>query len=68
VETSPVFDEIRAGGVRDVLMRQGRRKFKKAPTRKQQQELLAITDLERLESLAERLLNVQSWAQLLNGD
>jgi len=57
----------RLDGARAVVLRLGRQKFKKPPTRKQQQELAAINDLERLESLAEKLLNVDSWTQLLNG-
>src|SRR5262245_21991088 len=78
VKTSPFLDEIRAEGreegqgigrleeARDLLLRQGRKKFKKSPTRKQQQDLTAIDDLAYLEALAERLLDVNSWTQLLN--
>lgn len=55
-------------GARLVLLRQGRQKFNKPPTRKQERELAAIDNLGRLESLAERLLKVDSWAELLNGD
>jgi hypothetical protein len=73
MKTSPVFDEIRAlgreegrvEGVRATVMRQGRQKFGKAPTKKQQQALAALIDLDQLETLAERLLQVDSWAELL---
>ena len=37
----------------------------KAPTRKQQKALAAITDLSQLQGLAARLLEVDSWAELL---
>jgi hypothetical protein len=69
METSPFLDEIRAEGrieeLRTVLLRQGRHKFRAAPNRKQQSALKAINDLARLETLAERLLDVDSWTQLL---
>jgi hypothetical protein len=65
METSPYLDEIRAEEVRALVFRMGRQKFRKAPTRKQQRALEAITDLARLEDLAERLLAVESWAELL---
>jgi hypothetical protein len=76
MQTNPLWDEIRAEareegearGVRSTVLRLGRQKFRRAPTRKQQQALEAITDLGRLEALAERLLRVDSWAELLNGN
>ena len=83
MQTSPLWDEIRAEGrelgreegreegrvvgARAMLLRQGRRKFGKIPTRKQQRELADITDLARLEALADRLLDAASWAEMLNG-
>jgi hypothetical protein len=48
-----------------VLFRMGRKKFGRAPTKKQQAELTGITDLPRLEALTERLLDVDTWAELL---
>ncbi len=57
--------ESKAEEARALVLRQGRKKFGKAPTKKQQQQLAAITDLARLEVLAERLLDVASWADLL---
>ena len=79
MQTSPLWDEIRAEGraeglekgrlegVRATVLRQGRRKFGKAPTKKQRAEMDAVADLARLEALAERVLEVSSWADLLNG-
>jgi hypothetical protein len=80
MQTSPFLDEIRAKvreeaheegraeGVRATLLRLGRQKFNKAPTKKQQKELEGIKDPAQLEALAERLLTVESWADLLAGD
>ena len=69
MKTSPFLDEIRdevrGEEARAVLLRQGRRKFGAAPNKKQQKALKAITDLGRLEALAERLLEVNSWGELL---
>ncbi len=75
MQTSPYWDEIRAEargegrveGIRATILRQGRDKFGKAPSRKQQKALEAITDQAQLEDLAARLLKVDSWADLLNG-
>ena len=50
-----------------MILRQARKKFGRGPTKKQQAELNAITDLTRLEALGERLLEVNSWGELLNG-
>jgi hypothetical protein len=76
MKTAPLFDEVREESreegrveeARTLVLRQGRHKFRKAATRKQQKALEAITNLGQLETLAERLLHVDSWAQLLNGD
>jgi hypothetical protein len=77
--TSPYLDEIRAQfraeeraigrveGVRATVLRQGRQKFRKAPSRKQQKALEALTDFGQLEALAARLLTVDSWAELFDG-
>jgi hypothetical protein len=59
--------EGRVEGIRSTVLRVGRQKFGRPPSRKQQQALEAITDPERLEGLAARLLDVDSWAELLNG-
>jgi hypothetical protein len=78
MKTSPYLDEIRAEvraearaegraeGVRATVLRQGRRKFGKRPTRKQQKTLDAISDPGQLEALAARLLDVASWTELLH--
>jgi hypothetical protein len=73
MKTSPFLDEIRAesreqGRTEEVLtlvLRLGQKKFGKAPTKKQQKAIDGITELAQLESLAERLVHVDSWADLL---
>jgi hypothetical protein len=73
---SPYMEEVREAvrqegrleEIKATLLRQGRKKFGRGPTKKQQAELEATTDLPRLENLSERLLDVDSWADLLNGD
>jgi predicted transposase YdaD len=54
----------RLAEARSLLLRQGARKFG-TPTRAERGRLSATRSLERLESLAERLLDVQSWEELL---
>ena len=78
MKTSPIFDEIRAEGreegreegrvegMRALVLRQGRQKFGKVATKRQQKTIDAITDLKGLEALAERLLGVDSWGELLD--
>ncbi len=74
MKTSPFLDEIRAEsreegreqGQLALLLRQGRHKFGAAPSKKQQKALKAIADAGGLETLAERLLDVDSWTQLLS--
>jgi hypothetical protein len=48
-----------------MVLRLGRRIFGNAPSRKQQKALKVITDHGQLEALAERLLDVDSLAELL---
>ena len=79
MKTSPFLDQFRdegrregrkegrMEGARELLLRQGQKKFGKAPTRKQQGELAAIADLRRLEQLSVRLLDVDSWDELFDG-
>jgi hypothetical protein len=72
VETSPFLDEFRAEGraegsretLRKTILGLGRQRFRRAPTRKLRAELDALTDLGRLERIAERLLAADSWADL----
>jgi hypothetical protein len=59
--------EGRAEGVRATVLQLGRQKFGKAPSRKQQQALQAVTEIERLQALAARVLDVASWRELLEG-
>src|SRR5579864_2328528 len=80
METAPFLDEIRKESreegreegrveeARALVLRQGNRKFRKPLTKKQQKALAAISDVDRLEAMAERLLKVDSWNELLNGD
>ena len=69
--TSPIFEEVREEGraeeLRTLLLRLGRQKFSKAPTKKQCKALEAIADLVQLETLAGRLLAVDSWKELGEG-
>jgi hypothetical protein len=59
--------EDRLEAAREILLEQGKEKFGKAPTKKQQAELAAVTDLPRLKRLSVRLLDVDSWDDLLHG-
>jgi hypothetical protein len=82
MKTSPFLDEIRsesrkegraeglqqgrAEEARALVLRLGRQKFQKPPSKKQQRILASITNLGQLETLAGRLLDhVDSWADLL---
>jgi Domain of unknown function (DUF4351) len=77
MQTSPFFDEIRAEGLekgleegwargaRALVLRQGRLRFGKAPTRKQLRVLEHINDRAQLEALADRVLDAKTWADLL---
>jgi Domain of unknown function (DUF4351) len=58
--------EGRAEGARALVLRLGKQKFGRVPTKKQQMELETITDLARLETLAEHLRDVASWTELLD--
>ena len=50
---------------RAILLRLGKKKFGRAPSKKQAAELEAITDMARLHALSERLLDVNTWSELL---
>jgi predicted transposase YdaD len=56
--------EGRAQEARRILLRQGRKQFG-APDAAVQAALEAITDLDRLERMSERLLEVRTWQDLL---
>ena len=73
VQRSTFVDEWLAQGreegqllaYRATLLRQGKKKFGRSPTKKLAAELDAITDTARLEALSERLLDVNTWSELL---
>jgi hypothetical protein len=58
--------EGEVSGMHKAILRLGRRRFGKAPTRKQKSALTAVTDPARLERLLDRALSVNSWADLLD--
>jgi predicted transposase YdaD len=66
-----ILDEGKAEGtlqaLRDTILRQGRKKFGK-PSAKIVRELNAITSAGRLVQLSDRLLDVDSWKELLTSD
>ncbi len=73
MKTSPFLDEIRAEGrveeVQSLVLQLGEQKFGSAPTKSQRRVLTGLADLNELEALAKRLLNVDSWTDLLgNGE
>ena len=55
-----------AKGIRETLFRLGRKRFGE-PTTEAVQQLTAITSVETLQQLAERLLEVENWEELLVG-
>jgi hypothetical protein len=59
-----ILDEGRAEGSQRVLLRQGRKRFGE-PDAATQALLRAVTDLDRLDRMAERILEVSSWQELL---
>lgn len=65
-----IIEEGRAKGVAQgmskTLLRQGRKRFG-PPSEATVAAIEAITDLNRLEALSERLLDVSSWDELLAG-
>lgn len=58
-------EEGRLEGQRETLLRLGRKKFGRGPSKKQLAELDAITNPARLAELSERLLDVDTWGELL---
>jgi predicted transposase YdaD len=57
--------EGRLETLRNMLLRQGRQRFNRAPSASVQARIQAITDAERLERMADRILNVTTWQELL---
>jgi hypothetical protein len=60
-----IMDEGRTDALQKTLLRLGRKRFG-PPSEQIQQTIQAITDLERLGRLSERLLDVTSWQELLD--
>jgi hypothetical protein len=60
-------DKGRAEGLRDSLLRLGRKRFGSPPSAEQEAALTAITDLPQLGALTEKLLDVNTWDELLAG-
>jgi predicted transposase YdaD len=54
----------KADGIRETILRQGKKKLGK-PSAKILRELNAVTDESRLAALSERILDVDSWKELL---
>jgi hypothetical protein len=59
-----ILDEGRIEGKQTTLLRQGCKRFGE-PDEATRQRLLAVTSVERLDALSERLLDVGSWQELL---
>jgi hypothetical protein len=57
--------EGEAEGLRRTALRQGRQRFGKAPTRKQEAQLQAITDVARLDRILDKIMTASSWKELL---
>jgi hypothetical protein len=70
MEESITFQEIKGLGrleeVRKIIARQGTRKFGKR-NRKVERVPETITDLEKLESILDRVLEANSWDELFPG-
>ena len=73
MQTSDLWDEIRAEArtaarvetLQQTVRELGQERFGKAPTRKQQAALLAITDAARLQRMCRKVLSATSWTDLL---
>ena len=61
-----IVREGRVEEARAILLRLGRRRFG-PPSPEAEAVLAGITAIERLEALSERLLDVESWEELLAG-
>jgi hypothetical protein len=59
-----IIEEGLVKGTQDVLLRQGRKKFG-IPDEQTENTLRSITDMDRLNYLGERLLDVSTWTDLL---
>jgi hypothetical protein len=52
-------------GLRRAILRQGTRCFREAPSEEIKARITAMDDVVLLEKLLDRVLDVQSWAELL---
>ena len=59
-----ILDEGRVDELHRTLLRQGRRRFGE-PDERIRQGICDVQDLDRLEALSERLLDVAGWDELL---
>jgi len=59
------LEEGQAEGMREVLLHIGTRKFRREPSEAVRAHLQAISDPAELQRLSDRLLEVNSWAELL---
>ncbi len=64
MEESTTYQYIMRRGVTETILRQGRRKFGE-PSAEQAQSLKDIANNERLQQLADRILDATSWQELL---
>lgn len=62
------IDKGKASEVRQLILRQGRKKFGSLPAPNHEVVLAAVSDLARLEALSEKLLDVSTWDELLAGE
>jgi hypothetical protein len=63
-EEVAAYDEAVLGKVHRILLRMGRKRFGEPPP-EIEQELLQIWDEERLDQMSDRILEVNSWQELL---
>lgn len=61
---STTYQAILAEEARAILFRQGTKRFG-PPSTETRAAIEAVTEIERLEALADRLLDVESWDDLL---
>ncbi len=60
------LEEGREEEARTLLLRLGRKRLGQ-PSRRISSAIKSMTDLQRIEQLTERLLDVKTWDELLNG-
>jgi hypothetical protein len=69
--TAWIFDQFRAEGrvesTRELVLRLGAKKFASEPPLEATKAINSLSDLPSLEQLAERVLTVENWDELLQG-